>query len=791
MKYTHIMNCFYRMSLGVKLSFVLVFFALNFFAQSLSPEYIRSLKVNELSTKDVENIKSQMDKQNVSLAALENLAISNGMSPTDFSILKTRIESLSPEVKESNVEKGTPISEKPIEMDKTGSGISKSEIYGSEFFANSALNFEPNASSMATPSNYILGPGDEMQIVIYGMQEFAGSAAVSKEGRITLPVVGQIYVNGLTFEAARVQIKKAAGKIYTSLNSGQSVLSVSLSKIKTIKVTIIGAQRPGNYSVSSLSTVYNALHVAGGPDANGSYRNIELIRNNKVIRKIDIYKFLTTGDQSDNINVMENDVIRIPVYENRVKIEGKVKRPGVFELLPNESFKDLLVYCGGFDESAYRENVKLIQNTHKELRIVDLSEADYENYVPNSGDVFKVSEILGRFENKVSIRGAVFRPDDYAYVKGMTVRDLINKAAGLKGDVFKNRALLIREKEDLTKEITTINLTDSSYNIELRKNDELVISSIFDLQNQHTVEIYGKVKNPGEFPYIENLTLYDLILQAGGFTESSSRMVEISRVIIKDEKVEDQQEKSKIFHLEIDTLLMDQSRNFVLAPYDVVQIRKKPVFEMQHNVAVYGQVYYPGSYTISNDNERFLDLMERAGGLRSDANINAISILRNSDRTSTEHVESIPRIIAINYRKASNRPDSPHNIILKPGDQIMVRKVEKTVQVVGNVFLNSETIYVPGKNLKYYVDAVGGFNESTDKKKIYVVEANGFAKTTKNFLFFRKYPKITAGSEIYVPKKQETVNNGNKLSITELAVISGVIGSLTGMTIAIINLLKE
>lgn len=753
---------------------------------------MRSLEVNELSTKDVEAIKMEMDKQNMTFATLESLAISNGMSPTDFQTLKTKIENLGPTVNESNVEQGTTIAEKPIEMDKSGSGISKSQIYGSEFFSNSALNFEPNASSMATPANYIVGPGDEMQVVIYGMQEFSGSATVSKEGKITLPVVGQIYVNGLTFEAVKVQIKKAAGKIYTSLNSGQSTLSVSLSKIRTIKITIIGAQRPGNYSVSSLSTVFNALHVAGGPDANGTYRNIELIRNNKVIRKIDIYKFLTTGDQSDNINVTENDVIRIPVYENRVKIEGKVKRPGVYELLPNESFKDLLLYCGGFDESAYRDNVKLVQNTLKELRIVDLRKEDYENYVPNSGDVFKVTEILARFENKVSIKGAVFRPDDYAYVKGMTVRDLINKADGLKEDVFRNRALLIREKDDLTKEITTINLTDSSYNIELRKNDELVISSIFDLKNQHNVEIYGKVKNPGEFPYVENLTLYDLILQAGGFTESSSKMVEISRVIIKDEKVE-QEEKSKIFHIEIDTLLMDQSRNFVLAPFDIVQIRKKPVFEMQRNVAVYGQVYYPGSYTISNENERFLDVLERAGGLRSSANINAIYILRNSDRASTDYVESIERLIPINYKKALNKPDSPHNIILKPGDQIMIRKVEKTVQVLGNVFLSSETIYVPGKNVKYYVDAVGGFNESTDKRKIYIIEANGFAKTTKSFLFFKNYPKITAGSEIHVPKKQEAVNNNNrnKLSITELAVISGVVGSLTGMTIAIINLLNQ
>lgn len=760
------------------------------FSQTLSPDFIRSVKVSSLSNEEIIKIKSEMDKQSMTMATLENLAISNGMSAVDFSVLKTRLDGLSSNVSETNVEKGTIISEKPIELDAK-SDIKKSDIYGSEIFNSTTLSFEPNAN-MATPANYILGAGDELQIVVYGIQEFASSAQVSKEGRITLPVVGQIFVNGLTFEAARIQIKKACGKIYSSLNSGQSSLSVSLSKIRTIKITIIGAKKSGNYSVSSLSTVFNALHIAGGPEANGSYRNIELLRNNKVIRKIDIYKFLVKGDQSDNLNLLENDVIRIPVYENRVKIEGNVKRPGIFEMLPNETFSDLMNYCGGFDEAAYRKNIKLIQNSDRGLKVLDLTEDKYNSYIIRTGDVFKVSQLLNKLENKLAIKGSVNRPDDYEFVEGMTILDLINKADGLTNDAYRNRALLIRVKEDLTNEITNVDLNtvfNGSNNFVLRKNDELIISSLFDFKNQQTLNIFGYVKNEGEYPFIENITLYDLIIQSGGFTNGASKVVEVSRTIIKDEKILDQKESSTIISLEIDTLLMDQSKNVKLAPYDIVSIRKKPVFELQQSVSIIGEALYPGAYTISKKDETFLDILTRAGGLKSNANTNAIYILRKVDLNSTEKKESNIKKIPIDYLNVIKNPTKTRNIVIKPGDQIVINKLDNTVKVFGNVYLNSEIPYVGGKNLKYYLSSVGGLNENSDKKRIYIVKANGLAKATKTFLGFRKYPKVEAGCEIFVPQKIEKINT-NKLTTSELAIISSAIGSITATIIAITTLTK-
>lgn len=768
--------------------FLCLFYISNLFSQSFfSPANIKNIRVSNLSDSEIKQIKAEMDKQNLSIETAENLAISNGMSPTDFATLKLRLESLQPEQTKLNTELGTKINEKPIELDGQ-STLKHSEIFGSELFSNPALSFEPNSSS-ATPNNYILGPGDELQLIIYGVQEFTSNPIVSKEGKITIPVVGQIFVNGLTIEAAKIQIKKACARVFKTLNSGQSTVSITLTKIRSIRITILGVRKPGNYSVSSLSTVFNALHIAGGPNDNGSYRNIELIRNNKIIKKIDIYRFIMTGDQSDNINLLENDVIRVPVYENRVKIEGKVKRPGVFELLSTENFNDLLRYCSGFDESAYKVNIKLVQNTEKELRILDLSENEYTNYTPKLGDVFNVSSILNRFENKVSIKGAVFRPDDYALTFGMTIKDLLTKADGLTEDAFKNRAILIREKDDLQKEIEHVDL-NGNLELLLRKNDELIISSKFDFNNLKNVQIGGFVKKPGDYPYVEKLTLYDLIIQAGGLTEGASKLVEISSVIIKDEKIADQVQKSVLKYIEIDTSLLDKSKNIEIKPFDIVNIRKKPIFETQTFVSVIGEVMFPGNYVISSSAEKISSFIERAGGLKNEANIDAIYIIREVDRVNTIGREKISKKIPIDYASIINKNNSFKDIVLKPNDKLYVEKIDNTVKIYGSVYLSSEIPYKKGKNMKYYIKSVGGFDEKADKSRIYVIKPNGLGNNTKHFLFFKKYPKIESGSEIHVPEYKENPNKKAKMSIQEIASIIGVVGSLSGMTVAIINLLQ-
>lgn len=748
-------------------------------AQILSPANIRNINVANLSNQEVEQIKKEMDKQNMSIETAENLAIANGMTAQNFSILKARLAATTPQAQANptNVEAGVNVKEQVIQMDET----KRAEVYGAEFFNNASLSFEPN-SSMATPASYVLGPGDEIQLIIYGMQEYAGTFPVSKEGYISVPVVGQIYVNGLSFEAARTQIKSASQRAYQSLATGQSQMSLSLAKIRSIRITIIGAQKPGNYSVSSLSTVFNALHIAGGPSSDGSYRKIELIRNNKVIKVIDIYRFLTTGSQEDNINLEENDVIRIPIYENRVKIEGNVKRSGVFELLEGETFTDLLNYCGGFDEAAYRKNIKLIQNSNKDaggIKMFDLTEDKYRSYKPQLGDVIKVSPILAKFENKVSIKGSVYRPDDYEFVDGMTVKSLIDKAEGVTQDAYLTHAILIREKDDLTKEITYVNLKEmlgGGESIPLRKNDELVISSLFEFNSKKVLHINGEVKNQGEYPYITNIKLYDLILMAGGFTDGASKMAEITSMIIKDAPTGQSSKVSDVKVIEIDTLLVNQGSNIALSPYDIVTIRKKPTFEILELITVSGQVEYPGSYVISDKNERVLDFINRAGGLKYYANPEGLRIVRTSDVTNADGTKGTKEvIIPINYEQIIKRPRNKENFVVQRGDVLIVPEKKGTVGVFGQVQLNSEIPYF-SKRLKKYIDYSGGFGEHPHKKRIYVIQPNGLAKATKRFLGIPIYPPIKSGSTIIVPTK--SIEEKEKMSAGEWAVIASVITSL-------------
>lgn len=749
-------------------------------AQVLSPANIRNINVANLSNQEVEQIKKEMDNQNMSIETAEGLAMANGMTAQDFSILKARLAATAPQAQANptNVEGGVNVKEQVIQMDEA----KHFEVYGAEFFNNATLSFEPN-SSMATPASYVLGPGDEIQLIIYGMQEYAGIFPVSKEGYINIPVVGQIHVSGLNFEAAKTQIKTASQKAYQSLATGQSQISLSLAKIRSIRITIIGAKKPGNYSVSSLSTVFNALHIAGGPSNDGSYRKIELIRKNKVIKVIDIYRFLTTGSQEDNINLEENDVIRIPVYENRVKIEGNVKRSGIFELLPNETFNDLLNYAGGFDEAAYRKNIKLIQNSNKDaggIKVFDLTEDKYKSYKPQLGDVIKVSPILAKFENKVSIKGSVYRPDDYEFVTGMTVKSLVEKAEGVTQDAYLTHAILIREKEDLTKEITYVNLKEvlgGEGDIPLRKNDELVISSLFEFNSKKVLHIHGEVKNPGEYPYIENIKLYDLILMAGGFTDGASRVVEVTSMIIKDAPSGQTSRVSDVKVIEIDTLLVNQGANVALSPYDVVTVRKKPTFEKLDLVTINGQVEYPGSYVISDKNERVLDFINRAGGLKYYANPEGLRVIRTSEVANTDGTKGTREVvIPINYDKIIRHSGSKENFILQRGDVLIVPEKKGTVGIFGQVQLSSEIPYF-SKKLKKYINYSGGFGEHPHKKRIYVIQPNGLAKATKRFLGIPIYPSIKPGSSIIVPTKP-AVDDKGKITAGEWAVIASVITSL-------------
>lgn len=777
---------------------------------------LSTVKVDYMSDADIAKIKTQLQANNTTIEQLEPMALAKGMSPTEFAKLKARLGVQTS--KQEVVDKGNSGEDKDELARKQEKIVNKkvkdslnSLVFGSELFDNPTLNFEPNLK-LATPVNYVLGPGDELQVSVYGVQEFNASIPVTMEGKVNIQYVGQISVSGMTIEAATQKIKGAMARVYSTVRSGQSQVGVSLTRIRTIKVTLIGSKQPGNYSVSSLSTVYNALFLGGGPGKNGSYRNIELLRDNKVYKNIDIYKFLVNGNQSDNVGLKDNDVIRIPAYTQRVTVEGQVKRPGIFEMKSGETFKDLLSFASGFNEFAYTSSVNVLQKTDKEFKVKDIKSTEYASYRPLAGDVFRVSKILNRFENRIKIEGAVFRPDTYSFYEGMRISDLIAQADGLKEDAYVNRATIVRLKSDLTTEAVNVNLAkvmagDSEANIPLRKEDIVTVYSILDFVEEYKITIDGEIKKPGVYDYQDNLSLNDLLVQAGGLTGSASKRVEVARMIKSDEIDEANPNRVQLFNLEITASNNEQIKNFSLEPFDVVNIRRMAVYEKPEMVTISGAVNYSGKYVLAGKKEKIYDIIQRAGGLTSVANLDGVKIKRPIQAKQIEELENIDlnlgkkdsvqnkmfkklkedlkySTIPVDWRKIVKDPEDKTNVTLFPGDEIEVSFYNESVKVTGNVLLTSEIPYDKGKGFGYYLDAVGGTDAKGWKKKAYIIYPNGKAAVSSSFFFIRSYPKVLPGSQIVVPEKPET----KKMSTGEIVSIASVLASLAGVVIAIISL---
>jgi protein involved in polysaccharide export with SLBB domain len=768
---------------------------------------LSTLKVDYLSDSDIVKIKSQLQINNTTIEQAEPMALAKGMSASEFAKLKTR---LTAQTGGASAQKGDAESKSEKEnfgrkqekiVNKKVKDSVNSLIFGSELFDNPTLNFEPDMK-LATPVNYVLGPGDELQVSVYGVQEFSASVPVSVEGKVTIQYVGQISVSGMTIEAATQKIRGAIARVYSTVASGQSQVGVSLSRIRTIKVTIIGSKQPGNYSVSSLATVYNALFLGGGPGKNGSYRNIELLRDNKVYRNIDIYRFLVNGNQSDNVGLKDNDVIRIPAYSQRVTVEGEVKRPGIFEMKKGESFSDLLTFASGFSELAYTASVSVLQKTGKEFKVKDIKASEFNSYKPLSGDVFRVSKILNRFENRIKIDGAVFRPDIYSFYEGMRISDLITKAEGLKEDAYSNRATIIRLRTDLTTEIVNVNLGkalagDLEENIALKKEDIVTVYSVLDFVEEFKITIDGEIKKPGVYDYYQNLTLNDLLVQAGGLTGSASKRVEVARMVKSEEIDNSNQDRAQLFNLEINAGNNEQLKNFTLEPFDVVNIRKMAVYDKPEMVMVSGAVNYAGKYVLVGKKEKLFTVIQRAGGLTAMANLDGVKIKRPIQAKQIEEIESIDlklgkkdsiqeklkkkikedlkfAIIPVDWKAIVKNPESNTNVTLFPGDEIEVATFNEGVKVTGNVLLTSEIPYDSGKGFNYYLNAVGGIDNKGWKKKAYIIYPNGKAAVASSFLFIRSYPKVKPGSQIIVPEKPEV----KKMSTGEWVGIGSVISSL-------------
>lgn len=708
-----------------------------------------------------------------------------GMDPNEISVIKSRISQITPQ---SNSSQNAITTKNNVTRTFSNSGnsfpISNSNsngaILGAELFSNPSLSFEPDLR-IATPKNYSLGVSDKLLLDIYGINLSQQPLEISPEGTVNLKYAGPVYINGLTIEEASKRINTSLAKFYPAISSGKTKAQLSLTGIRSIKVILVGAvKKPGAYTLSSLATLFNALFISGGPADNGSFRNIELVRNNKPILTADLYDFLLKADQSSNISLKDNDVIRIPFANTKVSIDGEVNRPGIFELQPKETLLDVLSFAGGYKSTAYKTRISGIRETDFEKQILDIIKDSISNFRPQNGDSFSVGTILNRFQNLITIQGSVFKPGTYSFEKGMTVRSLIIKAEGLKEDAYSGRALIIRTRENLTKEYINISLESDSLTSKylLQKDDIVQVSSIFDIKDKYTVTINGAVRNPNTFTYEDSLTLKSIILKAGGFADNATGMgIEISR---RKRDIDINNPQSPI--VELITIndnkdLSNFSKDVLLKPFDIVTVKFDPSYKTQISVSIIGEVLNPGNYTLTSRSEKISDVLKRAGSILYTANIEGAKLIRRNYtyKSELEMIEKIVktsakdssgliveneekpfREVTIALTKILERPGSKEDIFLEEGDQIIIPAFNNMISVSGEVLNPLSISYDESKSLKNYLYDAGGISKEANKNKIFVVYPNGKASATKHiFLFFRKYPRVTAGSKIFIPKQPE------------------------------------
>ena len=618
-----------------------------------------------------------------------------------------------------------------------------------------------------------------MIIDIYGFSEATHKLQITPDGFIRIPNVGPVFLNGLTFEQARNRITKYLEKNgFSRIQGGGTSVQITLGEIRSIKVTLIGEiAAPGTYTFPSLATVYTALYASGGPGKNGSFRDIQLIRDNKVIATIDVYDFLMKGDLSNDIVLKDQDVIKVNPYKTRVTLLGQIKHPAIFEAIDTDNIQSIINYSGGFSENAYRNSINIIRVTSREKEILDVKADEYSIIKPANGDSIKVGKVLNRFTNRVTIMGAVFREGQFALSDGLTVSGLIKKADGLQEDAYLATATLFRKNEDLTPSVKSIDLhkvLKGEEDILLKKEDSLFVYSKFKIREAYTISINGEVIKPGTFPFSENMHVKDIIYMAGGLKENAGKIIEIARRK-KDVNIF---EKNSIRTDIINYSLANINDTLVLQPYDVVFVKNEPGYMNQLSVIIMGEVANPGSYAKESTNERLSSFIKRSGGLTASAFPAGATLFR------TYKKDSIPANVAINLVKSLEHPGSSEDIILISGDSVKIPREVQTVSITGQVYNPGQMMYNPGKTLRYYLSKAGGLNEQSLKKGIYVTAANGEITSTRKVFGFRFYPKVSPGANIFVPEKEK------KEKMSEAAKI-GMVVSITSTMATVFILLYQ
>lgn len=713
-----------------------------------------------------------------------------------------------------------------LKLDKNGNLVSDSitifkeeatedQVFGRNIFNTNNLTFEPS-TNLPTPSNYRLGAGDQVIIDIWGTSQVSIQETISPDGAINIDNLGLVFLNGMTVNQATSYLRKELNKIYAGLSDENptSHIKVSLGNSRTIQVNVMGeVYQPGTYALSAFSTVFHALYSAGGVSEIGSLRNIQVVRNSKAIANVDIYDFIMQGKTKDDISLQEGDVIIVSPYEALVKIEGNVKRPMKYEMKSNETVATLLKYAGNFTSDAYTRSMKLVRQNGKEYQIFTVDDMDYTVFQLKDGDVITAEAILNRFENKLEIKGAVYRPGIYQFGGDLnTVKQLVEKADGVMADAFLGRAVLHRQREDLTREIIQVDmkgiLNGTKPDIALKRNDVLYIPSIHDLKDLGNVEVFGEVARPGKYIFADNMTLEDLIIQAGGLLESASTVkVDVSRRIKDRKSTEVSATIGEMYTFALkDGFVVDGEAGFVLEPYDQVYVRRSPGYQPQVNVTVTGEILYDGTYALTSKSERLSDLVKKAGGVTPYAYVKGAKLMRKANEEEIARMKDVMEMmqremgnasmdslkldaetnysVGIDLEAALNNPGSDADIVLREGDQLILPELVNTVKINGAVMFPNTVAYNKKMTVKDYISQAGGYANGARKTKAFIIYMNGQVAKVNG----AGRGMVEPGCEIIVPIKDKT--KAEKWNIQSIMGIASSLGSLGLTAASIANILK-
>lgn len=722
----------------------------------------------------------------ISFADLKSAGINSESDLKSLGVSQSEIDALKEEYVKSTVKtnpststeqvvKSTPVEkEKEIIIESQKDELISEKVYGQSIFRSGSVSIQENSDRIVPPADYVLGSGDKVSVTIWGVSQFSGEFLLDEFGNITPNLVGRINLKGKTFSQAQKILQKRFSEVYR-FNSSQIAINLSYSKV--ISVNVVGeVVAPGTYSVPSINSAFNILTLSKGLSENGSVRNIAIVRNGKIINRLDVLEFMINPNKNSFIHLKDGDFIVVPTLENTVLINGEVVREGNYELKESETLYDLIKFSGGFTPLANKNLISIIRQTNDGKVVLTYSLEQAEEVKIQNGDQVLVGRNSARLSKKITVSGEVNSPGIFEFNEGETFDVLLKKVNGLTNQAYKKTAHIYRLNSILEREVIQISLLDSNNfkSIKIYDLDEVFIFNKINFIDTNFITLNGQVRSAGKIEYKNGITLGDALTLAGKtLPQADLARIEIERINFKVPSNDTLNYVTVLFkNLESDF-------DFELNPFDIVNVRALPEFKFQESIEIVGEVKYPGKYSLTGDKNKVSDLIERAGGTTN---------LSYGQKAYIERTEDNIGVILLDLNLALKNNKNPNNYSLRPGDKIVIPRVNNIVSLSGAIGakyidkkININVAYKKNKRASHYIKKhAGGYDKRAERRKVYAVTQNGQIKRTKFWGLLK--PKIEKGDLIIVKSKPEKVKREKTERVNWNRVIENLTVKITGIT---------